>query len=124
MSAPVTVPAPLRDWLARDHPAAPTGGGTVEAWFARLAGPCRPVLTVVAGCPVAHHASGPPFAAACDGRVLVRADAPAALDPQPLSGLPGWVAVDARPPDVGFARGEDALARLVAAAAGAVAPRR
>lgn len=110
------IPGELRDWLAREHPVAPEASAGVDPWFARVVGPCRPVITVVAGCPVAHHASGPPFAASCDGGVLVRAGAPGSLDPRPVEALPGWVAVDARPPDVTFTRGDDALRQAIARA--------
>jgi hypothetical protein len=121
----------LLAWLAADHAVAP------DAWeadppleelrchpdlverFASLVRPMRPRVTFVAGCPVAHHPSGPPFAAAFGTRVLVARDAAAsplvaapALDDLP----PGWAPLEPWPSDVAFAKGTDLLRAALARA--------
>src|SRR5262245_9327000 len=106
----------MRDWLTAAHdtaPSAPSPGNRLSA----LAGPLRPAYAEVDGCWVAHHRTGPPFAALCDDVVLLpTAAVPAVLAGQPVDGLPGWVAVDASPADVTFSRGTDALRHALALA--------
>jgi len=123
----VNVAAELRAWLAQEHDDAPNSdasareSNTVAERLLALTRALRPRRAEVAGCIVLHHPSGMPFAAACEDRVLVRADdVPAALTAQPVDGLSGWVAVDPWPPDITFARGaevlRDALTRAFARA--------
>ncbi len=118
------IPDELRSWLARDHDALPAVAPPDPTEFrcdarlverlTTLAGPLRARRVFVAGCPVVHHPSGPPIAAAFDGVLLVRDNPPAVLASRPL--MPGWVAVDPWPPDVGFARGTDLLRQALARA--------
>jgi len=123
------IPDELRDWLARDHDAVPVASPS-EASELRcdarlverlttLAGPLRARRVFVAGCPVVHHPSGPPIAAAFHGQLLVRDNPPGVLASRAL--MSGWVLVDPWPPDVGFARGTDLLRQALARAFVAVA---
>jgi hypothetical protein len=134
------LPAPLREWLEQDHHDV-REGGPAEAdgrppecdpeLVERVSQLVRPLRgtrrTFVAGCPVFHHPSGPPFAAAFGrSHVVVRGRvAPLGAPAAPVRGLPaGWTELDPEPDDVGFARGRE-LARTALAqaydAAGAAA---
>jgi hypothetical protein len=112
----VTVAPELRAWLTRPHADAPDAGVTArepDAVVERLVASTRalrPRRAEVAGWVVLHHPNGAPFAAVCDGRLLVHASAvPGTLGATPVADLPGWVALDPYPPDVAFARGADVL---------------
>lgn len=103
------IPADLDEWLRRTHDAAPPGWeddppleelrchpDLVER-LASLVRPLRPHRVFVAGCPVIHHPSGPPFAAAYGTHgLLIRENGE-------------WVETDPFPPDVTFLRGTDQL---------------
>lgn len=121
----LAIPEDLRAWLTRRHDAAP------DEWkpdqpelrcdprlverLATLAGPLRARRVFVAGCPVIHHPSGPPIAAAVGaGDILVPGRVPGVLGARD-TGF-GWFAVEAWPGDVGFARGTDLLRQVVAQA--------
>jgi hypothetical protein len=112
----VNVDPRLRAWLIARHEDPPDAGvserepdAAAERLVASTRG-LRPRRAEIAGFVVLHHPSGPPFAAACNGRLLVYASAvPGTLDATPVADLPGWVAVDPFPPDVAFTRGTDAL---------------
>jgi hypothetical protein len=112
----VNISPALRNWLMRAHdtaPAEPAPGNRLSA----LAGPLRPAFAVVDGCSVAHHHSGPAFAALVGEKVLLPAAAvTAVLAAEPVHDLAGWVAVDVAPDDVTFARGADALRHALARA--------
>lgn len=106
----------LRNWLTRAHDTAP-GEPAPGNRLSELAGPLRPAFAVVDGCSVAHHPSGPAFAALVGDKVLLPAAAvTAVLAAEPVDDLAGWVAVDAAPADVTFARGADALRHALARA--------
>ncbi|MGQ0825401.1 MAG: hypothetical protein ACT4OX_10315 [Actinomycetota bacterium] len=117
----------LEEWLTRAHSGAPTDWAPepplaelhchpdlVER-LAVLARPDRPRRVFVDGCPVVHHPSGPPYAAARGtSSLLVRTRAaPALLTPRPCPFSAEWVAVHPWPPDIAFARGTDQLRRLL-----------
>jgi hypothetical protein len=103
------IPAGLDEWLRRTHEVAPEGWeddlplddlrchpDLVER-LASLVRPLRARRVFVAGCPVIHHPSGPPFAAAYGtSSLLIRED-------------DEWIEVDPYPPDVTFLRGTDEL---------------
>jgi hypothetical protein len=83
--------------------------------LATLARPLRPRRVFVAGCPVIHHQSGPPIAAAIGANeLLIRGPVPGVLGARD-TGF-GWFAVEAWPADVGFARGSDLLRQVIAKA--------
>jgi hypothetical protein len=110
----VTLPNALVARLTGDgtqpSPASGRESDPVAERLVMLTRPLRPGRSEADGSVVLHDGSGRPFAAAWDGRILVRLIAPAAaLDPRPVPGLPGWSAVDPHPADIGFARGTDVL---------------
>ena len=87
----------LRNWLTRAHDTAP-GEPAPGNRLSELAGPLRPAFAVVDGCSVAHHPSGPAFAALVGDKVLLPAAVvTAVLAAEPVDDLAGWVAVDAAP---------------------------
>jgi hypothetical protein len=117
------IPDEVRAWLIRTHDVAPAEDASSRASdpvAERLLGltrALRPACATIAGAVVVHHPSGRPFAAAVDDHLVVRvARATGALTAEAVDGLDGWVAVDPFPPDVAFARGEDALRRVLAEA--------
>ena len=132
------LPPALLEWLTRDHTVAP------ETWAAEppLAElRCHPDLvervatlgralrdvrrTFVAGCPVLHHPSGPPFAAAfgTSGLVVRTTERLGALDPGTrTTGLdPSWCDFDPWAPDVTFTRSTTMLREAFGRAYDAVA---
>ena len=128
----------LLTWLDRDHPVAP------DAWdpdppledlrchpdlVERVAALGRALpdvrRTFVAGCPVLHHPSGPPFAAAfgTSGLVVRTTERLGSLDPGTrTTGLdPSWCDFDPWAPDVTFTRSTTLLREAFGRAYDAVA---
>ncbi|HEX5615053.1 MAG TPA: hypothetical protein VFZ83_07830 [Acidimicrobiia bacterium] len=121
MPAERVLPPALAEWLTREHSVAPDGWcaeppledlhchpDLVER-VATLARTLRDVRrTFVDGCPVLHHPSGPPFAAAfgTSGLVVRTAERLGALDPGwRTTGLDAsWRDVDPWAADVTFTR--------------------
>jgi hypothetical protein len=112
----MNIPAELRAWLVQQHPGAPEGdsaGRGADALQERLLSltrALRPRRAEVVGALVVHDPSGHAFAAAYDGRILLRGTRlPAALDADAVDGVPGWSSVTAEPADITFTRGSDVL---------------
>jgi hypothetical protein len=112
----VNVPDELRAWLDREHvspPDADAGARAADALQERLLSltrALRPRQADVAGSLVLHDASGQPFAATHGARILIRGTTfPAALEAEPVEGVPGWASVTPEPTDITFARGADVL---------------
>jgi hypothetical protein len=116
----VNIPPDVRSWLEQSHDRAPAGDISARATdpiaerLLTLTRPLRPACATVARAVVVHHPSGTPFAAAVDGCLLVRVSAaPGTLVSQAVDGLDGWLGFDPFPPDVVFARGEEALRHVL-----------